>query len=108
MNSPIITCAAPTFRTEQFDRFADIRSISQEASTLGLKPGYLPMGRLYPDAADLGIHLQSCKSNETSSWYLSSEDKNGEDIAGWLFRPTVESIAKFPQLDQWTLLIIND
>lgn len=103
----LITNPAPVYRTQSFDAFVETKTVSQEASTLGLKPGVLPYGRLYNDAADAGIKLVS-ETGVTSTWYLQEEQMSNGDVAGWIFKPTPETIRNEPKIDGWKVLIVND
>lgn len=103
----LVTQAAPTFRSKDFGCSITLQSMSQEASMLGIKPGVLPYGRLYDDAADLGLRIRTDTGEETI-WIFMHVDTCGGELQGWRFSPTADTIAKNPVLEGFDLLIIND
>jgi hypothetical protein len=79
-----------------------------EASEMGIRPGH-QWERLYDDACDVGIALQSHKTGVTTRWYLLDTERDAEgDITCWKFRPCSESARKSPEIAAYTLVILND
>jgi len=66
------------------------------------------IGQMYDDACDIGMAMYSEKTGKQSEWTLVKTDEDNEDVYGWNFAPTAESIRKFPNLAGWSVLIIND
>lgn len=80
-----------------------------EASTLGFKAGEVPGGQLYDDACDLGITVINHRSGAKTHWYKAQEDLVVHDeVQGWIYRPTAETVRKMPQLAGWEVHILND
>lgn len=105
-----VTRMSPTFFLAQFDRADDIKSMSQEASTLGLPPGQPPYGLLALETppADIGLQIMNNSTGDVTTWCLTKVDMSCGDIAGWKFKPSADTIKEFPHLVDWTLLIVND
>ena len=84
---------------------------SEEASTLG-GPGPFRMSPIYDDAADIGIVLVNPKTGAESVWYLAEKIPMGSpednEIGGWKFCPTPETLRKHPQLAGRTVTVWND
>ena len=95
------------FGHNQFTRHNQTKTLSAEASSLGLRPGQTPLYRLYDDAADFGMFL-STRAGEPTAWYLNEEIKNEGDLMAWEFRPCVETIRKYPALKTWAVIVFND
>jgi hypothetical protein len=70
----------------------------------------LRLERLYDDACDVGIALRSHKTGEVSRWYLldTITDPREGELLGWMFKPCSETVARFPQLANFQLNVIND
>ena len=97
----------PVFPTDAFGVYPEDKTMSCEASTLGIRS---PEYQLYDDACDVGICLRSHKTGKLASFYVYDVDKDAsdEDIYGWHLKPCPESLRKCPELKGWTVLIIND
>ncbi len=88
--------------------FASSKMLQVEASDLGLRPGHA-WEQLYDDACDVGIAIQSHRTNEVSRWYLTNTVRDSEgDIVKWVFAPCSETTRQLPTLKGYTLHIIND
>ncbi len=73
--------------------------------------GYRSPLRIYDDACDVGIAIRSRRTGRVVRFYLAHEDndRSGEDIAGWWFKPIAEDARKLSVKDrQIDVLIIND
>lgn len=80
-----------------------------EASTLGFKAGEVPGGQLYDDACDVGITVTSHLTGEVTHWYKTQEDLVVHDeVQGWIYKPTPETLRKKPHLKAWEIHILND
>lgn len=76
-----------------------------EASSLK-NPFY---GSIYNDAADVGFGLVSEKTGELAVFYLDEKHQNREgEVLYWSFKPTTETIKKFPQLARVKAIVYND
>lgn len=73
-----------------------------EASEVGFNGCY----RLYDDAVDEGIAIRGKEG--VSTFYLADTQKYEGDIVAWIFKPTSETVRKFPRLKRWEVCIIND
>lgn len=79
--------------------------LAAEASDLG----YHGPHQIYDDACDVGIAIRSERTGELVRYYLSGEDSlDGEDVAGWHFKPITEDIRRVPGCARTDVLIIND
>jgi hypothetical protein len=94
----------PVHSTRHFSVHLSDKLMIAEASNL---TGKL-MGQMYDDACDVGMAIHKDKTSKESEWNLVKTDEDNEDVFGWNFEPTAESIRKFPNLRGWTVLIIND
>lgn len=101
---------APSFRKKDFGVSPTTQSMSQEASMLGLVPGEVPYGQLYINAPDVGLWLASTPilAAEREAWIFLHEDRCGDEIQGWRFAPSAETLRMHPDLEGYDLLIIND
>jgi hypothetical protein len=63
---------------------------------------------LYDDACDVGFAIKSEKTGRVSTWFFSEELRDGEEVVGWLYKPTTESVRKNQGLSGYTLTIFND
>lgn len=75
-----------------------------EASTLRYD---LPR-QIYDDACDVGIAIRSDRTGRIVRFYLTGEDTDGEDVAGWRFEPIAEDTRRVPGSGRTRVLIIND
>lgn len=82
------------FRTEQFQLQTENKSYVAEASELGLGPG------------TMAPHLYL--NGNLFQYHSTDYDASGEDIAGWRFKPAMQTVQKSPVFAGWTVLIIND
>lgn len=101
---------APTFQKKDFSVSTTTQSMSQEASALGIKPGELPYGQLYITWPDVGLRLASnpILATEYETWIFLHEDRCGDEVQGWRFAPSAETVRMHPELEGYDLLIIND
>jgi hypothetical protein len=70
-----------------------------------------PFHRIYSDSCDEGLILISEKTGQSSTWYVSRyEYTNDEDyeFVAWHLLPTMQTVRKFPQLKNTTMVIFND
>jgi hypothetical protein len=82
------------------------KTIVVEHSSMG--PGRL-LRQLYDDAADVGLALYNPATGHTVHWHWKEEKRDGEgDLAVTIFGPTWEDVRKQPQLEGWTLHVLND
>lgn len=70
--------------TEQFNYDHITGVFSQEISTLGHDDIW---ERLYPDAADIGIRLQSSKTGVVAEYYRAETCTRDGDITHWVCLP---------------------
>jgi len=77
-----------------------------EASDIGFRG----VERLYDDACDVGIALRNPRSGNVTRWYLLEEirDPRENELLGWMFAPTTESIHKQPELAGYQFNLVND
>lgn len=101
---------APTFDRINFHVSDGTKTMSQEASALGLKPGVVPFGKLYVNSKEVGLWLNTnpILATERLAWLFIHHDRCGGEIQGWRFRPAPETINTNPELEGYDLLIIND
>lgn len=80
------------------------KTLVAEASDLGYHGPRL----IYDDACDVGIAVRG--KFGLARFYLSDTDMDhsGEDVAGWRFAPIPEDVRRYPKLEGWSVLIIND
>jgi hypothetical protein len=67
--------------------------------------------RLYDDAADVGFALRNPKTGNVTRWSLADEVRTGgadNELLGWYFKPTPESLYKNPALAGYCMTLIND
>jgi hypothetical protein len=106
--------ATPKYNAVQFGVSLNNRSMSAEASSLGIRVGQQPYGRMYDDACDVGITLYNPASGVDTVWYLEGEEyenNNGEeypDLTHWVFKPCTDTLRWNPQLKGWKVVIFND
>jgi hypothetical protein len=100
--------------SKSFDWFADRRIFIAEISELPsfYRPGHFrgsfQFEQVYPDACDVGFTMISDRTGEEVVFAMTSTDMNGDEIAGWRFTPTRESVRRFPRCAGVSALIIND
>lgn len=77
-----------------------------EASDLGFRGPEL----LYDDAADVGLALINPRTGNVTRWHLLDEvrDRRENELLGWMFAPTPETLRKQPELKGYQLNIAND
>ena len=92
------------YRVEQFDFDPKYRLYSQEASTLQTPQVY---GRLINGT--IGITLAHNIGVAAEYVFTHADyDSGGEDIAGWVFSPSMQAVQQHPGLAGTRVLIIND
>jgi len=82
------------FRSEQFQWQEGSKTYVAEASELRLQPGRVPV-------------VVSINGNEFAH-SSTDRDASDEDIAGWRYKPTPETLAKSPVFSGTSVLIVND
>lgn len=94
-----------TVSSKNFDWFPERRTFIAEMSEL---PEHFRFEQVYPDACDAGFHMLSHRTGQEIVFVMSATDMSGEDIAGWRFVPTRESLRRVPSAAGVSVLIIND
>lgn len=80
--------AANTYRSTQFDFNLQTRTLSQDASSLGIKPGHV-FEAIYNDACDQGVYVRSERTGKVAPFVLHEEKRGrGGDIVAWEFHAT--------------------
>ena len=89
---------------ERFSVSREEKSLLAEHSDLGRVQ---LQQRLYDDACDVGIAIRG--KGGVTVWYLHEEqcDREG-DLEVTIYMPTSETLRKHPQLEGWTVHILND
>jgi len=76
-----------------------------EASDMGNRH----LQRLYDDACDVGFIVKSDTTGSLVTYYMSNVLKDAEEeILGWEYRPTVESIHSVPSCVNIKVVVFND
>lgn len=72
--------------------------------------GFRCMQRLYDDACDVGFELINPRTGNTTRWALLTEvrDPRENELLGWMFVPTPETIRRQPELANYQFNIVND
>ena len=91
---------------QKFDVDKESKSMYADMSDLGRNV----FGQIYSDACDEGMLLFNAKTGKTTSWAVSDMvySKVDHDLMYWKLTPLGESVARFPALQGWTLVIHND
>lgn len=93
------------YLSSQFDYNPDTKVFSQEVSLLFTKMvhGILPNNTV-------GITITDHTTAIDANFVLvhTDKDQSGEDIFGWHYRPSMESVQNNPALAYTKVLIIND
>lgn len=78
------------------------RTLSAEASSLG---GAFQVTRLFDDACDVGIAIQSHHTGRVERFYLRRvlRDRNEQEVQGWVFGPVDVTSNKIKEV-----VIFND
>jgi hypothetical protein len=65
--------------------------------------------RLYDDACDVGFMVKSDITGSLVTYYMSNVLKDAEqEVLGWEYRPTVESIHSVPECADTRAVVFND
>jgi hypothetical protein len=72
------------FMLSKFNHWPLNKELNQEASILGLRPGFVPGSKLWQDSCDFGIMVESDKTGKV---FIFTLDKilGEEDVHGWEF-----------------------
>ena len=102
-----------TFRTDSFSVNRTDKVMSTELSDLNVPVGFgefsYPEDRIYTDACDVGCKFRSHKTGIETTWYLDHCDRNKDnEIEGYWFFPTPETLKARSGLRGWRVLLIND
>jgi len=82
------------------------RTFVAEASDL---KGYNLQQRIFDDAIDVGFGLWNAATGAVTRWaHYSDQHDNEGDLQVSYYKPTPEAIRKYPQLEGWTIHILND
>ena len=90
--------------SKQFTWLPETRRFIAEVSELGANP----FGQIYPDACDMGFVMISAVTGKESKWVEDSQIYDGDELAGWRFVPTDETVRKLPILKGVVVEILND
>lgn len=64
---------------------------------------------LYPDACDIGLKLISDRTGKEAHFYLVETKRDVDnDVVEWELLPTTETKHKFPNLQGWKVIVLND
>jgi hypothetical protein len=64
---------------------------------------------LYPDACDIGLKLVSERTGKEAHFYLVDPVRDADnDVVEWELLPTTETKHKFPNLQGWKVIVLND
>lgn len=64
---------------------------------------------LYDDAADVGIAVCNEDTRGLTHWFLSRQEHDDEgELKVDILEPAVETLRRFPQLQGYTMHILND
>lgn len=81
------------FSLKQFGFDPHDKSFAAEASMLGIRPGVSPYSRLYTDAMDVGIAIESHVTHKVELFHLVEEKRNSDgDLAYWIFEPVNKAL----------------
>jgi hypothetical protein len=82
------------------------RTFVAEASDLR---GFNLEQRIYDDAMDVGFALWNVHTGAVVRFaHYSDQHDNEGDLQVSYYKPTPEAIRKYPQLEGWTIHILND
>ena len=88
-----------------------LRFIAEVSDLIGrLHQPYIQaiFGRLYNDACDIGIVMISDKTGQEATFYLKDEVYNDGELVEYILKPTNETLRKFPRLEGYEVVILND
>ena len=80
--------------SSRFTWHPESRRFIAEISDLGPNP----FEQIYPDACDRGFIMTSVVTGKESVWVEDGLIYDGEEVAGWKFVPTAETVRKMPIL----------
>jgi hypothetical protein len=67
------------------------------------------LNRLYDDACDVGLVIESTKTGKLVRYYMSSVVKDGDgDVESWNYYPTTESLHEVPECVGTSVTVFND
>jgi hypothetical protein len=68
------------------------------------------MGRLYDDACDIGFAIRSERGNLVHFYKGEevSESADENEIDYWICYPCAEDVRRFPGLEGWKVILVND
>jgi hypothetical protein len=66
--------------------------------------------RLYDDACDVGFALRNPKTGNVTRWALETEvrEPRENELLGWYFSPTPETVRRNPELEGYSFSLTND
>jgi hypothetical protein len=93
-------------KSSLFNHFPKTKRLVAEISDTGIHF----FQQLYDDAADVGFSVRNEKTGNVTRWSLSDEvrDRNENELIGWTFVPTPESLRANPTLKGYMLTLLND
>jgi hypothetical protein len=66
---------------------------------------------LYDDACDVGFAVRNSKTGNITRWALADEIRSNDadnEVMGWYFIPTPESLRRNPVMEGYCMTLIND
>jgi len=98
-----------TYSSNLFATSASQKSMIAEISTLEANGSAQVFSQIYDDACDVGFIIHSEKTSMEATFYLDETFRNSDgDTLEWLLLPTLESQRKFPCLNGFKVVVIND
>lgn len=85
-----------------------IPSVDMSTMCGPLRDGVALWSQIYDDAADVGFVLINEDKSTEAVFYLSRRVMYGEEVGGWEFKPTPETLRKYPKLAGFVLTVFND
>lgn len=101
--------AEKIYSSSKFTCSRDSREFVCESSDLcALRDGPF-YGRIYDDAADIGLGILSELSGNIAVFYLRDVEKDSDgDIKFWKLFATEETVRDIPNLMNYTVIVFND
>jgi hypothetical protein len=93
------------FLSSQFTYTRKNKTLVSEASDMGNRH----LQQIYDDACDVGFAVKSETTGNVVTYYMANVMKNSEDeVMGWEYHPTAESIRQIPECVDTKAIVFND
>lgn len=104
-----LSCSTPMHSSNLFLHSAEEKTYTADMSQLSRGGRISAFGRIYDDACDEGLKIQSERSLQEATFVLRDEETDADhDVTVWTLVPEPATLRRLPKLAGYKVIIFND